>query len=157
MDTIEQKQFDIPRLQLVKDLFVFACYTGKGYKDTKNLTTSNIEIRIEGQKWLHCERSKTTMQSDVMLFPTALEIIEKYKEHPVAISRDKLFLSLSDQQLNSYLKEIADVCSIKKNLTFCVGRHTFASTICADNGVSLETCMNALGHSKPQSTLVYYI
>lgn len=93
LNKIEQKDFSIPRLQLVKDLFVFACYTGKGYKDMMNLSPLNISIRLNGKKWLVGERSKTNVQSDVPLLPKPLEIIERYKTHPERINNGRLFPS----------------------------------------------------------------
>lgn len=152
---IERKEFSIPRLQLVKDLFVFACYTGKGYKDMMNLTPENISIRLNGKKWLVGERSKTNVLSDVPLLYKPLEIIERYQTHPEVLNSGKLFPTISNQKLNAYLKEVADLSEVSKALTFYIGRHTFATTICSDNGVPIETISQMLGHTSLRTTQVY--
>jgi len=87
--------------------------------------------------------------------PKALAIIEKYKGHPVALAEGKLLPTLSNQKLNSYLKEIADICEISKPLTFHIARHTFATTITLTNGVPIETVSKLLGHTKLSTTQIY--
>lgn len=152
---IENKQFRIPRLQLVKDLFVFSCYTSLSYIDVINLTPDNINIGIDGDLWIIQRREKTNKPLRIPILPKALELIEKYKKHPKSIVNGTIFPKISNQKLNAYLKEIADVCSITKNLTFHVARHTFATTVTLSNGVPIETVSKILGHSRISTTQIY--
>ena len=151
---IEEKQFHIIRLQVVKDLFVFSCYTGLAYIDVFNLTPANL-IEKSGKLWIMTNRQKTNEPVRVPLLPKALAIVEKYKGHPQALAEGKVLPSLSNQKLNSYLKEIADMCDITKPLTFHIARHTFATTITLTNGVPIETVSKLLGHSKLSTTQIY--
>lgn len=155
LEAVENKDFKIVRLQWVRDLFVFSCYTGLAYIDAMNLTPSNITIGIDGEYWLSTCRQKTDQPVRVPILPKAWEIIEKYKTHPRAVQRGSIFPMISNQKLNSYLKEIADLCGIEKNLTFHLARHTFATTVTLCNGVPLETVSKMLGHSKITTTQVY--
>lgn len=155
LETLENRDFKIVRLQWVRDLFVFSCYTGLAYIDAMNLTPSNITIGIDGEYWLSTCRQKTDQPVRVPILPKAWEIIEKYKAHPRALQKGTVFPVISNQKLNSYLKEIADLCGIEKNLTFHLARHTFATTVTLCNGVPLETVSKMLGHSKITTTQVY--
>lgn len=155
LETLENRDFKIVRLQWVRDLFVFSCYTGLAYIDAMNLTPSNITIGIDGEYWLSTCRQKTDQPVRVPILPKAWEIIEKYKTHPRAVQRGAIFPMISNQKLNSYLKKIADLCGIEKNLTFHLARHTFATTVTLCNGVPLETVSKMLGHSKITTTQVY--
>lgn len=152
---IEAKQFSIARLQVVKDLFVFSCYTGLAYIDVFNLTPANLIKKSENNFWLITSRQKTNTAVKVPLLPKALAIIEKYKDHPQAMAEGKLLPTLSSQKLNSYLKEIADLCGITKPMTFHIARHTFATTITLTNGVPIETVSKLLGHTKLTTTQIY--
>jgi site-specific recombinase XerD len=105
--------------------------------------------------WIHYSREKTTKSIKIPLLPKALEIIEKYKNNHKAISQGSVFPRISNQKLNSYLKEIADVCGITKNLTFHIARHTFATTVTLSNGVPIETVSKLLGHSKITTNQIY--
>ncbi len=155
LNAIEEKQFTIERLQLVKDLFVFSCYTSLSYIDVINLTEDNINIGIDGELWIHYRREKTTKLIRIPLLPKALQIMEKYKNNHKSKARGSLFPKISNQKMNSYLKEIADVCGIKKNLTFHIARHTFATTVTLSNGIPIETVSKLLGHSKISTTQIY--
>jgi len=155
LQAIEKKKFNIPRLQLIKDLFVFSCYTGLSYGDVMRLTCSNLCIGIDKKQWIYSQREKTNIPVKIPLLSKALLIIEKYKWHPNSINKETLFPTISNQKLNSYLKEIADVCGIKKNMTFHMARHTFATTVTLSNGVPIETVSKLLGHSKITTTQIY--
>ena len=87
--------------------------------------------------------------------PKALEIIKKYKSNIKSISQGSLFPKISNQKLNSYLKEIADICGIGKNITFHIARHTFATTVTLSNGMPIETVSKLLGHSRISTTQIY--
>lgn len=152
---IENKKFNIVRLQVVKDLFVFSCYTGLAYIDVFNLTPANLIEKAESSIWIATNRQKTNEPVRVPLLPKALEIIDKYKGHPQALAEGKVLPTLSNQKLNSYLKEIADMCNITKPLTFHIARHTFATTVTLTNGVPIETVSKLLGHSKLTTTQIY--
>lgn len=155
LQAIENKEFGIPRLQLIKDLFVFSCYTGLSYGDVMGLTDTNLSLGIDKKQWIYLLREKTGVPVKIPILSKALAIIEKYKTHPNSINKKTLFPNISNQKLNSYLKEIADVCGIKKNLTFHIARHTFATTVTLSNGVPIETVSKLLGHSKITTTQIY--
>jgi site-specific recombinase XerD len=152
---MEDKIFTIDRLAQVKDIFLFSCYTGLAYADSARLTQANIEIGMDGKKWLSKNRQKTDVPSRLPLLSQALAILDKYKDHPKVCNSGKLLPFLSNQKANAYLKEIADACGIRKNITFHVARHTFATTVTLSNGVPIETVSKMLGHRKISTTQVY--
>ncbi|RTY84848.1 site-specific integrase [Flavobacterium sp. ZB4P23] len=152
---IYSKVFATERLNQVKDIFVFSCFTGLAYIDVKNLTVSNISMGIDGGKWIFTHRQKTETASRIPLLPIPEELILKYANHPQCINEDKLLPVLSNQKMNSYLKEIADVCGIKKDLTFHIARHTFATTVTLTNGVPIESVSKMLGHKNIRTTQHY--
>lgn len=143
------------RLQTVQDLFIFSCYTGLAYIDTVSLTSANIIKGIDGESWLVTQRLKTSTPVKVPLLPKAVEIIEKYRYNIRCNAEGSLLPKLTNQKLNSYLKEIADLCGIEKNFTFHLARHTFATTITLSNGVPIESVSKMLGHTKITTTQVY--
>ncbi|MBN7818025.1 site-specific integrase [Algoriphagus pacificus] len=155
LDNIHQLIFTSERLELVRDLFVFACYTGLSYSDLAALTPDSIYKGVDGEPWITGRRKKTKEPYHVPLLYPALELIEKYKENNGAKLKGSLFPILSNQKLNSYLKEIADLCRIKKNLTFHMARHTFATTVTLLNGVPIESLSKMLGHNKLSTTQIY--
>ncbi|MEJ7822998.1 MAG: site-specific integrase [Chitinophagaceae bacterium] len=152
---IEEKEFAIERLNYVRDIFLFSCYTGLAYVDIFNLRKENISIGMDGEKWIFTHRQKTETPSRIPLLPKALAIMEKYAGHPKTVNENKVLPVPSNQKVNAYLKEIADCCGIKKELTFHIARHTFATTITLNNGVSLESVSKMLGHKKFQTTQIY--
>lgn len=153
--SIEEREFSIPRLQQVKDLFIFSCYTGLAYIDVYELTPHNITLGIDGEYWISTQRHKTDIPVRIPLLPQVLAIIEKYKHHPQVLYSGKLLPCYSNQRLNSYLKEIADLCKIDKPLTFHIARHTFATTVTLTNGVPIETVSKLLGHTSIKTTQIY--
>ena len=155
LSKIEKKDFSVERIQYVKDLFVFACYTGMAYIDVMQLTPNNIVKGSDGNRWIDTEREKTLTPVKVPILPKAAAIIEKYKDDPRAISQGTLFPVISNQKLNSYLKEVADLCGIKKHLTFHLARHTFATSVTLSNGVPIETVSKMLGHTTIRTTQIY--
>jgi integrase len=155
LKNLEAKEFTIERLAHVRDMFVFSCYTGLAFVDVSNLTKDSITIGIDGERWIYTSRQKTKTSSRIPLLPPALAIIEKYKDHPQACNKMKLLPIPSNQKANAYLKEIADLCEIKKQLTFHVARHTFATTVALTNGVPIESVSKMLGHKKLQTTQHY--
>jgi len=155
LSAIEKKKFTIERLQMVKDLFLFSCYTGLAYIDTMNLTAGNIVKGIDGNDWLITSRQKTDTDVRIPLLPQAEELIKKYQDHPKAVNHGTLFPVISNQKTNAYLKEIADLCNINKAITFHIARHTFATTVTLSNGVPIESVSKMLGHTTIRSTQVY--
>ncbi len=149
------KEFSIKRLEQVKDVFLFSCFTGLAYADVKKLSTNDLILGIDGNKWIKTKRTKTKTQSNIPLLATAEAILEKYKELPNLADNQFLLPVLSNQKMNAYLKEIADVCDINKNLTFHLARHTFATTITLTNGVSIESVSKMLGHKSLKTTQHY--
>ncbi|WP_417559154.1 site-specific integrase [Mesoflavibacter zeaxanthinifaciens] len=152
---LEIKEFISERLDRVRDLFVFSCYTGISYVDVMSLTSENVVRGIDGANWIMTKRQKTNMLVKVPLLPQASEIINKYKEHPMTCVSESLLPRISNEKLNMYLKEVANFVGIKKNLTFHMARHTFATTITLSNGVPIETVSKILGHSKITTTQIY--
>ncbi len=155
LERIAQKSFTVARLNLVKDTFLFCCYTGLAYVDVARLSLDNISTGIDGEQWLFIDRQKTGSSSQVPLLPPALAIIERYREHPEAVDKGLLLPVLSNQKLNAYLKEIADLCNISKHLTFHVARHTFATTVTLTNGIPIESVSSMLGHKSIKTTQIY--
>ena len=145
---------EIERLAIVKDLFLFSCYTGIAYCDLVELKEENVIMGIDGKYWISTKRLKTKNSFRLPLLEPALQIIEKYKEHPRRVE-GKLLPKLSNQRMNSYLKEIADGCKITKHLTFHMARHTFATTVMLSNGVPIETVSKVLGHTRLATTQIY--
>ena len=101
------------------------------------------------------KRTKTDTRSNIPILPTANDIIEKYKKHPDQINNGKLLPVLSNQKMNAYLKEIAGLCKINKNLTFHLALHTFTTTITLSNGVPIESVSKMLGHKSLKTTQHY--
>ena len=152
--TIEKK-FIMPRMSQVRDIFVFCCYTGLAYADVKKLTTDEITIGIDGERWIWTNRQKTDTASRIPLLPQALEIMDRHKNDPQCLNQGRVLPVLSNQKMNSYLKEIADACDIKKKMTFHTARHTFATTVTLANDVPMETVSKLLGHRNLKTTQHY--
>lgn len=133
LETLENKEILIPRIAQVRDIFVFSCYTGLAYIDAYKLNRDNLVNGIDGEKWIFTNRKKTGSKSNIPLLPKALEILDKYKNDPDCNHSNKLLPILSNQKMNAYLKEVATIAGIKKNLTFHLARHTFATTVTLTN------------------------
>ncbi len=152
---IEDKKIDIQRLAIVKDLFVFACYTGLSYSDMKQLCCRHIENKEDGSRWIVLNRMKTGIRSAIPLLPKALEILDRY-EPPFIPDKDKPILPvITNQKMNAYLKEIGDISKVGKKLTFHLARHSFATTITLTNGVPIESVSKMLGHTNLKTTQHY--
>lgn len=155
IQSIIEKDFKTERLSLVRDIFLFSCFTGLAYIDVKNLTKSHISYGIDGEKWIFTHRQKTESASKIPILPVTQMIIDKYENHPQSNNEDKLLPILSNQKMNAYLKEIASVCDIQKELTFHIARHTFATTVTLTNGVPIESVSKMLGHKNLRTTQHY--
>ncbi|EKT3956898.1 site-specific integrase [Flavobacterium psychrophilum] len=155
IQNIINKDFKTERLSLVRDIFLFSCFTGLAYIDVKNLTKSHISIGIDGEKWIFTHRQKTETASKIQILPVTQMIIDKYADHPKSNNENRLLPILTNQKMNAYLKEIAGVCEIEKELTFHIARHTFATTVTLTNGVPIESVSKMLGHKNLRTTQHY--
>jgi site-specific recombinase XerD len=155
LKTMLNHRFLAERLNIVKDIFLFSCYTGLAYADVKKLKNTEVVLGIDGEKWLVSKRQKTDIAARIPLLPTAVKIMDNYAKHPQCMLSNRVLPVLSNQKMNAYLKEIADVCGIDKNLTYHIARHTFATTITLSNGVPIETVSKMLGHRNLKTTQHY--
>lgn len=148
---IMQKDFEIPRLEMVRDVFIFSCFCGLAYIDVAHLTQENI-ITLDNRPWIIINRQKTNVQSNIPLLEIPQMILDKYKGKT---KDNRLLPVLSNQKINAYLKEIADLCGIKKRLSYHLARHTFATTTTLAKGVPIETVSKMLGHTNIETTQIY--
>ena len=155
LDAITNKKFVVDRLSQVRDVFVFCCYTGLSYADVKKLMRNEIGIGMDGDKWIFTSRQKTDTSSRIPLLPVALTILNRYQDHPQCENKGLLLPVLSNQKMNAYLKEIADLSDVVKHLTFHLARHTFATTVTLSNNVPIETVSKMLGHTNIKTTQHY--
>lgn len=151
---IMSKEFDIPRMATIRDIFVFCCLSGLAFTDIKHLKPEHIVKDSDGNCWIRKAREKTNNMCHIPLLDIPAAIIEKYKEHPICRQKNMVLPVPSNQRMNSYLKEIADVCGISKTLTTHIARHSFACIALA-NQVSMETIAKMLGHSDIRTTKIY--
>lgn len=155
LQNLINKTFHIKRLDQVKDIFVFCCFTGLSYADVKKLKPYDISADINGQKWIKIKRKKTNLRVHVPLLTNAKKILIKYQKYQDTNSKNLLLPVISNEKLNAYLKEIAAICGIRKRLTFHLSRHTFATTVTLANGVPIESVSKMLGHSSLKTTQIY--
>lgn len=155
LSNLETAKLPIERLERVRDLFVFSCYTGISYIDMMQLKRTNIHKGIDGNNWIITKRQKTNTSIKIPLLLKAQDLIDQYENHPMTYISDTLFPVITNEKLNVYLKEVAEICGIQKNLTFHMARHTFATTVTLTNGVPIETVSKLLGHTKLTTTQIY--
>ncbi|MDL5514927.1 site-specific integrase [Arenibacter sp. M-2] len=155
LQALIDKKIEGDRLNVVRDMFVLCCFTGLAYVDIQSLRPDEIYQNEEGGFYIKSKRTKTDTGFTIPLLPTAVAIIKKYKDHPKVVNKDCVIPVLSNQKSNAYLKEIADRCNIKKNLTTHLARHTFATTVTLTNGVPIETVGKMLGHKNLRTTQHY--
>ena len=155
LEKISQKRFVSDRLDQVRDIFLFSCFTGLAYADVKKLKRSEINVGVDGGKWIFTSRQKTETASRIPLLPFTLQLLERYKDHPQCVIKDRVLPVPSNQKMNAYLKEIADICGITKQFTFHIARHTFATTVTLSNGVPIESVSKMLGHTNLRTTQHY--
>lgn len=155
LNELMNKSFEIQRITQVRDVFVFCCFTGLAFVDVKSLSKKDIEIGIDDIIWIRKPRHKTKQWSHIPILPKAKEILDRYKSNPECIRKDVLLPVLSNQKMNAYLKEIADLCGINKNLTTHCARHTFATTVTLANNITMESVSKMLGHSNINITKHY--
>lgn len=150
-----EKDLHLDRLKLVRDMFVFSCYTGLAYSDVKKLSEADISTGIDGGKWIRIKRTKTKTLSSIPLLPVAENIIDRYRDHPEVKPGKFILPVLSNQKSNAFLKKIALMCGITKPLTTHLARHTFATTITLTIGVPIESVSKMLGHKDLRTTQHY--
>jgi len=155
LQILSSKSFVSERLNQVRDIFLFSCYTGLAYADTQKLTFDEITTGIDGEKWIFTSRQKTETASRIPLLPFAVAILEKYKSNPQCVHKNRVLPVLSNQKMNAYLHEISAICDINKKMTYHTARHTFATTITLTNGVPIETVGKMLGHKNLKTTQHY--
>lgn len=150
LSALEKHTFSQPRLDQVRDLFIFCCYTGLPYQEMSTLKKKNIVKKFDNKLWIEIYRQKTKKQLSVPLLPKAILILKKYQE-----SKNILPI-ISNQKFNSYIKEIAVIVGIEKKLTHHIARKTFATTVLLYNDVPMEIVSELLGHSKISTTQEHY-
>ena len=155
LEALQNKTFSIPRLELVRDIFLFQCWTGLAFIDVSELKPEHLVPDNQGNLWIRKARQKTKIMCNIPLLDIPLAILDKYQGHPLAKKIDTLLPEPCNQKMNSYLKEIADFCGIKKSLSTHTGRHTFSTVIALANNVSLENVAKMLGHSNTKMTQRY--
>ena len=152
LERLANREFTSERLERMQDIFLFCCYTGLSYIDVKTLTTDNLVRKNDGKLWIVTKRTKTEVPVNVPLLEIPLRLIKKYE--PLR-KGNLVFPVYSNQKSNDYLKEIAALCGINKDVTFHVARHTFATTVTLENGVPVESVSKMLGHTNIQTTQIY--
>ena len=155
IEAIMKKEIDVERLARVRDIFVFQCFSGLSYSDIKDLQAEHLVRDNAGALWIRKKRQKTGNMCNIPLLDPAREILDRYKDHPVCQKQGVLLPVLSNQKMNSYLAELADICGIKKKISSHAGRHSFGTSVCLANGVSIENVAKMLGHSDTKMTRHY--
>jgi integrase/recombinase XerD len=159
LETIKSLELDKDGLKIIRDTFIFSCYTGLAFADICQLSDDHLVTDIEGEKWIEMVRKKTANFSGkkfyVLLLPEAIDLIRKYQGHPMALSTGTVFPVYSNQTTNRYLKIISKEAKLNFELTYHIARHTFATTVTLENGVPMESVSKMLGHSSIQTTQIY--
>lgn len=139
-------------MELVRDLYVFCCFTGLSFTDMKNLTKDNLQTSFDGKLWIMTKRQKTGVESNIMLLDIPKQIIEKYD----GMANDNLLLPVPTYMTAcKNIKKIIGLCGIEKEITWHCFRHTMATEICLTNGVPIETLSKMLGHTNIRTTQIY--
>jgi site-specific recombinase XerD len=155
LNALTKKKITIERIAQVRDVFLFSCFTGLAYIDAKSLCARDIETGVDGNLWIRKQRHKSKQWAHIPLLPVAREIINRYTYNNICVKRGFLLPVPSNQKMNAYLKEVADLCGITKNLTTHCARHTFATTVTLANNISMESVSKMLGHSSLNMTKKY--
>jgi len=153
--TLENKVLHNPMLDLVRDLFVFCCYTGVAPVDLQNLKPHQIYTASDGLTWLNYARAKSSISANVPLLSPALAILQKHHWKKGDIKRDSLFPLVTNKDLNANLKIISEICEIGFPLNFYIARHTFATTVTLAQGVSITSIKEMMGHDRIETTMTY--
>lgn len=155
LDILMNKEFTIKRLEQVRDVFVFCCFTALAFVDVQQLSREHLIKDNNGALWIRKARQKTNQMCNVPVLSIPQRILRKYEDNAECIKKGVLLPVISNQRMNAYLKEIADVCGIAKRLTTHVARHTAATVVFLANDVSMENVSKILGHSNIRMTQHY--
>ncbi len=148
------KKIEIVRLAQVRDIFGFCCLTGLAFTDVQQLKPEHIVTDINGTKWIRKARQKTRNMCNIPLLDAARKILARYEDNPYCQVHGVLLPVCSNQKMNAYLKELADICGIRKNLSTHCARHTFA-TLTLASGATIENVAKMLGHANTNMTRHY--
>ena len=155
LDILINREFRVKRLEHVRDTFIFCCMTGVAYIDAHTLRAEHIMRDNKGDWWIKKTREKTSIEFHVPLLKVPQQILDKYKDDPDCQRTGLLLPITSNQKMNDYLKEIAELCEINKHLTTHTARRTYATTVCHESGVAIENISKMLGHTDTRMTLHY--
>lgn len=155
IDSVAKLDLPSAKLTLVRDVFLFSCYTGLAYADVKKLTYDEIQTGLDGHTWLFIQRQKLGTPAPVPLLPVCFDVLKKYKDHPKCRNTNLVFPVLSNQKMNLYLKDIAKLPGINKFLTYQLARHTFATSVTLNNDVPIESVSRMMGHKTLKQTQHY--
>lgn len=142
------------RLENVRDIFVFCCFTGLAFADVKELRPEHITTDEQGNTRLRKPREKTSVLSVVPLLRLPLAILQKYAFDPNCKQSGRLLPVPSNQKMNAYMTEIATICGLNKKLTTHCARHTFAC-LAVEYGIPIDVLAKILGHSNTNMTRHY--
>ena len=154
LQRLKDKHIDIPRMAQIRDIFVFCCFTGLAFSDVKQLRPEHVVLDINGARWIRKSRQKTQNMCNIPLLDAANEILSRYADNDYCQKRGVLLPVCSNQKMNLYLKELADICGIRKHLSTHTARHTFA-TLTLASGAAIENVAKMLGHSDTKMTRHY--
>ena len=155
LDILMNKEFTIKRLEQVRDIFVFCCFTALAFIDVQQLSREHLIKDNNGALWIRKARQKTNQMCNIPVLSIPQRILRKYEDNAECIKKGVLLPVISNQRMNAYLKEIADLCGITKRLTTHVARHTAATVVFLANDVSMENVSKILGHSNIRMTQHY--
>ena len=155
LDVLMNKGFTIKRLEQVRDIFVFCCFTALAFVDVQQLSREHLIKDNNGTLWIRKARQKTNQMCNIPVLSIPQRILRKYEDNAECIKKGVLLPVISNQRMNAYLKEIVDLCSITKRLTTHVARHTAATVVFLANDVSMENVSKILGHSNIRMTQHY--
>ena len=155
LDILMNKEFAIKRLEQVRDIFVFCCFTALAFVDVQQLSREHLIKDNNGALWIRKARQKTNQMCNIPVLSIPQRILRKYEDNAECIKKGVLLPVISNQRMNAYLKEIADLCGITKRLTTHVARHTAATVVFLANDVSMENVSKILGHSNIRMTQHY--
>jgi site-specific recombinase XerD len=155
LEELIHKEFSVQRLEQVRDIFVFCCFSGLAFADVQLLTPNHLLKDNNGALWIRKNRQKTGNMCNIPVLSVAQRLIDKYRNHPDCVRKGVLLPVISNQKMNAYLKEIADLCGINKKLSTHVARYTAATVVFLANQVSMENVAKILGHSNTKMTQHY--
>ena len=155
LDILMNKEFAIKRLEQVRDIFIFCCFTALAFVDVQQLSREHLIKDNNGALWIRKARQKTNQMCNIPVLSIPQRILRKYEDNAECIKKGVLLPVISNQRMNAYLKEIADLCGIAKRLTTHAARHTAATVVFLANDVSMENVSKILGHSNIRMTQHY--